>query len=139
MAAGRPHSQAAGETVAEPLPPLRSAGNALHGVRGRGLGKACLHRPPQLQKPEAGHGPHGAGRPGGEPHPGLPCDGGLEAALLLGARQRCDDFSGAFPAILSVSGCEPRRVQPHPGAAAGRQPRPAGCAARAHLLRHDEV
>ena len=31
------------------------------------------------------------------------CDGGLEAALLLGARQRSDDFSGALPAILSVS------------------------------------
>ncbi len=32
-----------------------------------GLGKACLHRPPQLQKPQAGHGPHRAGRPGGQP------------------------------------------------------------------------
>ncbi len=55
---------------------------------------------PATSKPEAGHGPHGAGRPGGEPHPGLPCDGGLEAALLLGARQRCDDFLALFVQYL---------------------------------------
>ncbi|MFR8716351.1 MAG: site-2 protease family protein [Faecalibacterium prausnitzii] len=48
-------------------------------------------------------------------------------------------FLALFLQYFSVSGREPRGVQPHPGAAAGRQPRPAGCAARAHLLRHDEV
>ena len=64
---------------------------------------------------------------------------GLEAALLLGTRQRSDDFFGALPAILSVHGREPRGVQPHPRAPAGRQPGAAGGAARAHLLRDDEV
>ncbi len=59
----------------------------VHGVCRRGLGKACIHQPPQLQKPQVGHGAYGTGRPGGKPCASLPWHGGMEGNVLLGAGQ----------------------------------------------------
>lgn len=44
-----------------------------------------------------------------------------------------------LPAISGHDGRQSGSVQPHPGAAAGRQPGAAGGAAPAHLLRHHEI
>ena len=62
-------------------------GTLVHGVCGRGLGKACVHQSPQLQKPQVGHGAYGAGRPCGKPCAGLPWHGGMEGDVLLGTGQ----------------------------------------------------
>ena len=70
-----------GDATAKP------AGHAVHGVCGRGLGKACIHQPPQLQKPQVGHGAYGTGRPCGKPCAGLPWHGGMEGNVLLGTGQ----------------------------------------------------
>ena len=50
---------------------------------GVGWAKPVSTDPRNFKNP-AGHGPHGAGRPGGEPHPGLPCDGGPGSCSIIG-------------------------------------------------------
>ena len=66
-------------------------------------------------------------------------DGGLEAAVLLGPGHGRNRVCSPLPAISGHDGRQSGGVQPHPGAAAGRQPGVAGGAAPAHLLRHHEI
>ena len=111
----------------------------MHGVCGRGLGKAGLHQPPQLQKPQVGHGPHRIGGPGGQHCAGLSCHGAVEGDVLLGSGKPGHLLPGLLPPVYGADEREPGGVQLYPGAAAGRQPHPAGGAAPAGVLRPDEV
>ena len=68
--------------------PFHEAGHALAAwLLGDATAKACVHQPPQLQKPQVGYGAYGAGRPCGKPFAGLPWHGGMEGAVLLGTGQ----------------------------------------------------
>ena len=55
---------------------------------GVGWAKPVSTDPRKFQKPQVGHVPHRAGGPGGQPAPGLPRHGGVEAAVLLGSLPR---------------------------------------------------
>ena len=51
---------------------------------GVGWAKPVSTNPRNFKKPQVGHGPHRAGRPGGQSAAGLPRHGGVEDPVLLG-------------------------------------------------------